>query len=518
MRVAARSKGRQVAISRSVSIPAPAGGWNARDSLAAMPPLDAVKLENWFPLTNELMLRKGYSQYATGISGQVESLLLYFAGANKEMFAVAGGAFYDVSAAGAVGAAVVSGKTNSRWNHTNISTAGGNFLYAANGVDKPLVYDGATWTQVDGASTPAITGVTTTTLKSPIVFKNRLWFIGNNTLKTWYLPVNSIGGAAAAIDVSAVAQLGGYIVAHSSWTIDAGTGVDDYYVIVTSQGEVIIYQGTDPSSSTTWALKGVWALGAPVGDRCLYKLAGDVLYISQDGLIPLGGALQSARVNPRVALTDKIQFAVSTAVTSYGGNYGWNVTYFARENMLILNVPVAEGSGQQQYVMNTISQQWCNFTGWEANCIEVFDNSPYFGGNGFVGKAWDTNADNSTNIAAVAIPAFSDYGVSGYNKRWTMARPIFRSNGVPAVLSSMNVDFNISASTSPLTFSPISYASWDAATWDVSLWGSEFNVIQNWQGLSGVGKYGSIQMQIASMDVDVRWVSTDVVYEVGAIL
>ena len=504
--------------SRSVSVPAPIGGWNARDSLADMPVGDAAQMTNFFPLTTEVMLRNGYTQFSTGITGQVESLLPYFSGSTSKLFAVASGAFYDATAAGAVGAAVVSGKTNSRWNYTNVATAGGNFLYTANGVDKPLLYDGGTWTVIDALSTPAITGVTSTTLKSPIVFKNRVFFVGVDTLKTWYLPTVSVGGAANAIDVSSVAQRGGYIVAHCTWTIDAGTGVDDYYVIATSQGEIIVYQGTDPSSSTTWALKGVWALGTPVGDRCLYKLGGDVLYISQDGLVPLGGALQSSRVNPRVALTDKIQFAVSSAVSTYSGNFGWSLLYFAPENMLILNVPIAENGQQQQYVMNTISKSWCNFTGWEANCWELFGDSPYFGGNGYVGKAWSGTVDDTSNIAAVCIPSFSDYGNPGNLKRWTMTRPIFRTNGNPAVLQSMNIDFNLSASTSPLSFTPSTFASWDSGVWDTAIWGADFNVIQNWQSVNGIGYYGSPQMQIASQGIDLRWVSTDVVYEVGAIL
>lgn len=503
--------------SRSVSVPSPVGGWNARDSLAEMPPNDAAQMINFFPLTTEVMLRKGYTQHVTGISGQVESIFGYFAGGSSKLFAVAGGSFYDVTSAGAVGAAVVSGKSNSRWNTTNVATAGGNFLYAANGTDKPLLYDGATWTQIDGASTPAITGVTTTTLKSPIVFKNRVWFIGVNTLKTWYLPTSSVGGVANAIDISSVAQKGGYIVAHATWTIDAGTGVDDYYVIVTSRGEIVVYQGTDPSSSTTWALKGVWDLGTPVGDRCLYKLGGDVVYIGQDGLVPLAGALQSSRVNPRVALTEKIQFAVSESVSVYSGNFGWQLLYFAPENMLILNVPIAEGSGQEQYVMNTISKSWARFTGWEANCWELFNDMPYFGGNGFVGKAWNGTVDNTSNINGTCIPAFSAFGTPNL-KRWTMTRPIFRTNGNPAVLQTMNVDFNLSQSTSPLTFTPSTYAAWDSAVWDTSTWGGDYNIVQNWQGVNGIGYYGSPQMQVASQGIDLRWVSTDVVYEVGAIL
>jgi len=504
--------------SKSISLPAPTGGWNARDSLADMAPKDAVIMENWFPLTTEATLRFGYTEFATGLPGQVESLFVYSGGSTEEIWGVSNGAFYDCSAGGAVGAAAVSGLSNSRWQYTNVATPGGNFIMCANGVNTPYLYDGATWTSITGVSAPAITGVTTTTLNTPVIFKTRLFFIQTGTLKTWYLPVNAVGGAASSIDISAVAQLGGYIVAHDTWTLDAGTGVDDYYVIVTSRGEIVIYQGTDPSSSTTWALKGVWHIGQPVGQRCLFKLQGDLLYISQDGLVPLSGALQSSRVNPRVALTDKIQFAVSTAVSTYGSNFGWQVMYYAGENQLYLNVPVNEGNDQQQYVMNTISKSWCNFTGWEANCWDIFAASPYFGGNTVVCKAWNGNTDNGNNINGNCLQAFSAYGNPGNVKRFSMIRPIFRSDGTPAILGSMNLDFNISISTASLSFSAPTSGLWDSAVWDTATWGGGLSVIQNWQSVYGVGYYGAPQMQISGGGIQVRWVSTDIVYETGAIL
>jgi hypothetical protein len=337
-------------------------------------------------------------------------------------------------------------------------------------------------------------------------------------LRAWYLPVNSIAGAASSVDLSSICKKGGFIVAHDTWTLDAGEGVDDYYVLVTSRGEIVIYQGTDPSSATTWALKGVWEMGSPVGDRCFYKLAGDILYISQDGLIPIASSLQSSRVNPRVAITDKIQFAVSESVTGYGSNFGWQTIYYAQENMLVLNVPIQEGQNQEQYVMNTISRSWCRFTGWGANCYEVFDDRLYFGGNGYVALAWDGFVDDVSNIQGMCIQAFSSYGNPGLLKRWTMSRPIFRANGTPAVLQSISIDFNLTENNAPLSFTPTTQASWDNALWDVAVWGGGYNVVQSWQGLVGIGYYGAPQIKVESQGIDVRWVSTDIVYEVGAVL
>ena len=500
-------------VAQPISLPAPIGGWNARDALPAMAPTDAPILTNWYPATTECVMRNGYSKFATGITGQVETLMAYSKGNTaNQLFAIAGGKVYDVSAGGAVGAAVVTGLSNSRWQYTNIATAGGTFLSMANGVDAPYVYNGTTWTN------PAITGVTATHLDSPILYANRQFFIEAGTLKTWYLPVDSIAGAAQPIDVAAFMTKGGYIVDHGTWTIDAGQGVNDHYVIITNRGQVIVYQGSDPASSTTWAMVGVWDIGAPVGARSMYKYAGDMLIITQDGVVPLSGALQSSRVQPRVALTDKIQYAISAAVTSYAGNFGWQLMYVPTINQLWLNVPVSEGTNQQQYVMNTITGSWCNFTGWNANCMEMYLDEPYFGGNGYVAHAWNTNSDAGTNITAYGLQAFNNFNNAGTLKRFTMSRPVIRSDGVPTIFAGVNVDFNLTDSTASLTFSPPNYGTWDSAIWDLSKWGGEVRVLQNWQGVNGVGYYGAPVVKVASSVLDVRWVSTDLVIEGGGIL
>jgi len=240
-----------------------------------------------------------------------------------------------------VGAPAVSGLANSRWEYTNVTTSGGNYLYAANGADKPLLYNGSTWTPIDGASSPAITGVTTTTLKQPTLFKTRMWFIEKNTLKAWYLPTASVGGAANVLDLSAIARLGGTLVSMASWTIDAGYGVDDNLVFVTDKGEVIVYRGTDPSNASTWALIGVWIIGSPISERCLLKYGGDLLVLTLDGLMPMASALQSSRLDPNIALSDKIQGAFAAAAAAYQSNFGWCMLYNPKNNALIVNVPVS---------------------------------------------------------------------------------------------------------------------------------------------------------------------------------
>ena len=498
----------------SVSLPAPVGGWNARDSLGDMPTTDAVYLTNWFPATTELQLRSGYTKWATGLPAEVDTLMNYESGTAGKLFAISNSAVYDVTSQGAVGSALLTGLGNSRWQYCNITTAGGSFLMMANGVSTPYVYNGTTWTSITGASTPAITGVTTTTLNNPIVFKSRIFFTQTNTLKVWYLPVLSIGGAAKSLDLSSFAYKGGKIIQHATWTIDAGYGVDDYYVAYTSKGQVIVYKGSDPD--TDFALAGVWDLGTPVGTRCLYKYGGDLLVLGKDGITPLASELQSSRLDPRVAITDKIQWAVSEAITNYGDNFGWQLLFYPQENQLWLNVP--NPIQITQFSMNSITTNWCNYTGWTAYCWELFNDQPYFGGSNYVGRAWYTNADNGSNITGTALQAFSSFDSPGQLKRFTMAKPIFRTSGNPAIYVNINVDFNLDSPTTILNYTPTAIGSWDSGIWDSALWGGGLNVLQQWQGVNGVGYYGAPVVTTASNNLDVRWVSTDIVIEKGAVL
>ncbi len=493
-------------------IPAPIGGWNARDALANMDPLDAVSLENWFPSTSDVMLRHGHTRHVTGISGQVETLMAYAGGAVNKLFGIASGTVYDVTTAGAVGAPVLSSLTNAQWQYVNVSTSGGNYLYMVNGLDLPYTYDGTTW------ANPAITGVDESTFININLFKNRVWFIQKETLKAWYLPTASIAGVANVLDLSAFADLGGYLVAMATWTIDAGYGVDDLAAFITNKGQVLVYRGTDPSSATTWALVGIWQIGAPVGYRCFIKYSGDLLLICQDGVLPMSAALQSSRVNPRTAISDKIQNAMSEAVSIYGANFGWQLLYFPKQNMLFLNVPVQTGDLQEQYVMNCITKAWCKFTGWKANCWEIFEDEPYFGGDGFVGKAWDGLSDNEIPITANGLQAFNDFSSPGVQKRFTLMRPTLQTNGVPEILASLNVDYSLADPTSPLSFTPIAYGVWDISLWDVGLWGSSLVVANAWQGITGVGYCGAPRLKASVSGLLLQWVSTDIVSERGAIL
>ena len=410
----------------------------------------------------------------------------------------------------------ISGATPTEFNGTFVITRTGASTFTYTMATVPS----GNATVVGTYTTIGITGVNSSTFINVNLFKNRLYFTQKDTLACWYLPVNSIGGAASPLYFGSIARNGGYLQAMGTWTIDAGQGADDYAVFVTSMGEVIVYNGTDPSDATTWALKGVWQLGQTFTRRCFFKWAGDLLLLTQDGLVPLASALQSSRLDPRVNLTDKIYYPISQAATNFYANFGWQIQYYASENMLILSIPT--NTGMEQYVMHTITKSWARFTGIQAYCWEVSgDNSMHFGGDGFVGNFYTASSDAGANITAVVQQAYSYFDTPGQNKRFTMVRPILQSDGgTPSVLCGLSVDFQPIDNTGAISFNPSSQSVgvWDTAKWDANNWGGGLITSRIWQGVTGIGFSGSINLTAVAQGIELHWASTDYVMENGGVL
>ncbi|MBV8649684.1 hypothetical protein, partial [Paludibacterium sp.] len=367
----------QIAIERS--IPAPVGGLNARDALAQMPETDAPVLDNWFPSPSNVAVRNGYSAWVQQAGFNVKTLMCYSPPSGvRKLFAAANGNIYDVTSAGALPAPSVSGQTSDWWQHLNVQAGGGQYLMCANGADSIQLFNGTTWQTVTGVSAPiAITGITTSNIIHLNNFKGRVFLIEKNSMRAWFLPLNSIGGAASQLDFSMYTKLGGYLMAMITWTVDNAGGIDERAAFITSEGEVLLFTGTDPSYASSWFLQGSFRIGRPVGRRCYARIGSDVAVISADGVYPMSQALLTDRSQRNDALSDKIVNLVNTDVQLYSGNQGWQLILHPIGNKFIVNVPATTGT--YQYVQNTVHGAWCRFTGWLASCFELFGDQLMMG-------------------------------------------------------------------------------------------------------------------------------------------
>ena len=574
-----------------VRVPAPIGGWNTKDDLEGMELKYAPILENWWPTPTDCIIRSGSSDWSTGLSGTAETLMVYSkVDGTYQLFAItSAGNLYNVTAAGAVGAAIITGLSNGRWQYVCFATPAGFFILAFNGVDYPLRYNGTNWIRVfdvgtgkaissltgtgalstlttstphglatgnsitvtgaadtgynvtntpitvTGASTftypstgsgssagasyvvtDVITGIDPRKINNVNVHKSRIWLNQKQSLSQWYLPALAIQGAATEFPMGSNFANGGYLLAMGTWTVDAGNGVDDLACFFSSNGEVLEYKGTDPSSASTWAIQGLYRTGFPVGLRCQIKYGGDIYVITNQGVVPLSQSVLTAQVTESAAITDKIVPTMAAAVAANQG-FGWELCTFGPANMLLINVP--NSMGNYQFAMNTVTGAFTLFTGWAASTFAVMGQQLFFGAAGKVVRAWVNSTDGAAPIVATGLQAF--YAANGVSqKKMSLVRPIIASAGNPSALFGINFDYDTQTQpTGALNFTPPSTGMiWGSMTWGLMTWGGLLATNRYWQNAAGIGSAFALNLIVQNNGSETHWAATDYVFEEGGVL
>ena len=492
-------------------LPAPIGGWNARDAYDSMAPTDALALDNFIPRESYCELRKGYESYATGMTDNVENILEYAAAGSRELFAYAGTSVFDVSSAGAVGAAVITGNTDARWNGLNIGVAGGNYLWCWNetGNDAPIHWNGTTW------ANPTLTGITASDVIYAALHQRRLFMVHKNSLTFSYLGVAAISGAPTEVNLAPLFPKGGELVAIGTWTRDGGAGPDDLICFLTNQGQVAVYAGTDPASASTWALQGVFDISEPIGTRPLVKIGGDIVIITVTGFEPLSRAMPAAGAVQNTSVSDKISGAVVEAAGLHKARDGWEATLYPAGRFLLFNIPTGNTSSEQ-YVMDVNTASWCRFRSMDAFSWALYNNDLYFGGVGTVYKADTTNADAGSSILGLGQSAYQNLGQPGMIKRVMQIRPVFQSSPAIPLAIDLNMDYSDAVTSYASITNPISDGSaWDSATWDVDFWAGGDETTQGWYGLADIGYLASVKYRTLTTASNVKWHNSLIHYETG---
>jgi len=500
-----------------VTLSPPIGGLNGRDGRANMPAQDAFVLDNMFPSNTTVNTRNGSLDFATGIASDVQSLEVFTGGTGAKLLAFGDGKAYNVTAGGAVGAAVKSGLNSTKTVSCMFSNAGAQYLLGLTGADAPFAWDGTTWTDL------TITGLTGSqnTLHANCTFKGRVFLAQYQQLGFYYLAVGAIQGAASYFDLSQIARNGGYLAGMGTFSADSGSGPADYMVFMTSEGEYIVYSGTDPSNAATWALVGRYYTSAPIGRKGWFNFGDDLFIICNLGVIPfsqiraqggdkgIGGAAITAKLGTNI-----------TELNSNSTVHGWCGVVYPRSKMLVINAPASPSvdGDYYQFVMNTDTNAWCRFKGWNGQCWAVFNERLYFGTvDGTVVKADDGTDDNGTEIICECRQAdnyFDDgRGMGASDKQFHFVTFVVQADGTPAISAEMTVNFQDDQPSAVASLAPAEGATWDTATWDVDGWGSSGITQTVTIPLGKLGYVGSIWWRCAMSSEPLKWYGSRVVLE-----
>jgi hypothetical protein len=511
------NKARSMPAMGSGSIPAPVGGLQLKSGIAALKPNEALLLDNWFPKPGYVQVRGGYTSQATGIGALVGSLLEWAGPASRKFFAAKSTAIYEITAGGAVGAAAVSSLNSAYWQTVNFTTAGGSFLVLCNGADSVRNYDGTTWT------TPSITGVTSSNLINVASYKTRLWFVEKDSTKAWYMPTSAISGAATSLEMGDKFTKGGKLQIIGTLSRDAGNGAQDIICFVSSRGEVIAYQGSDPTDTNNWTLIGKYMAAPPISNRALIRIDGDLGLLTSKGVVSLrqvaAGGISAA---DRGAITGNVDQGIIDDFTSYGALTGWEMIVHPQTRQMIVNVPTSNSTATQ-YAMNIQTGKWCTYGRYasplDATCWGIFNESLYFGtSGGTVYKAETGAQDNGSAITAQLKTSFQSYGRKGGVARITMVRPLFTAGGQVLPAIRVNVDYR---NDTPMTTDEFPSTSgsagavWDVSLWDTGVWGDTDTPYADWLAAQGIGTVSSINMVVRPDGMPVKLNAIDVLYEVA---
>jgi hypothetical protein len=487
-------------------VPAPTDGWNSITPLAIMDPKLAPILDNWVPRPGWLEVRGGSVPWVDITGGPIETLITYRALGVETFFAAGNGKIYDISGLGNGATAVQTALANNRWNWINFTPLlGTTVIQLANGFDTLRQWNGTVW------SAPAITGLPyaggndTRIIRNIWTTKRRIWYVlndatGKPTTVGAFMPTDAIAGPIDGTqDLGGLWTKGGYLVAITDLTLDGGNGPNDYTAFISSQGQVTLFSGDDPATAGNWQLAGgTFNMSRPIGDRCAYPIGADVAIITMSGLVPLAQTLPfDPSADRSVAITSRIQNAMSEAALLYSNNFGWQTTTYAEQDLLILNIPIVEGAQQMQFVMNTLTGAWCRFIGWDANCFGRYQNNLYFGGNdGQVFLAYVGLNDTGEPIFADVQCAYNYFDEPGRLKRMTMIQPLMNVETAGAMIISIDADFAISDQTTTSNF--LVGSLWDVDLWDGAVWAIDASTFKIWLSTNAIGHALAVHIGVLS--------------------
>ena len=409
------------------TIPSSTGGINALDNLMQMPPVDCLYCHNLMPSEYGLRLREGYKEWATNVPGGAVKTMIAFEGQNADasadrLFAVTSSGIYNVSVFGTTAPVEALAFTdNTPEAGYGVSTeftndANERFLYYADSRNGLFAYEESTdlWTPA------TFTGpdFDITDVAFVMSWKNRLWFIQENSGDAFYTEVNAVAGTVTKFTFGSKFTHGGELKCLYSWTIDGGAGLDDLLIAVSRGGDVLVYQGVDPALAPDqeggFTLVGSYFIGELPESRRIGAAHGGELYLlSTYGIVSVRDLLQGVPAEDKVrSPSAKISRYLRRAVQAQKDSRVWELVIYPADGFLQIVTPYQEAKDAIQWNQNLLTKAWGMWRGVPVNCAATWNAGYYVGDLDGKVYVYDGALDGATlpgsEIATDTVNSFGD--------------------------------------------------------------------------------------------------------------
>ena len=508
-------------IASSSSNPAPVGGLNTRDVEAAMRPIYATLMENFWPQERFVGVRGGAEKHCPAPS-TIKQLGSWNGPTDKQPFAFTDSGAYDVTIPAITSPALAQAFTSGDMVLTNYSTSAGSYLVGVNTKDDYFYYKSPTWTTV--ATMPVTNGtagevINTNKFSFISSHARALFFIEKDSTNFYFLPIDSVTGSVNRFPIGGLFRKGGKLVGMGSWTIDGGDGPDDLAVFLSSEGQAAVYSGTDPSSANGWTLRGVFDIGRPLGLNPFFKLGGDLLILTTYGLTSMSKLAKEGWTSSKTTITDIISAYFQSVVQGAESSLEWKVTADPKLSLLLISCPPTDERRRLQLAMNLVTGAWTVFKGWESSCWELFQGQLYTGVGSDVAKVWTTSKDFGSRINCYVRCAWTYLSPKARTKQVNLVRYLSRIAGELTMAGGMDVDFEYSENfyNIPATLYPISR--FDGAKFDANTWGALEKMQLDWLTIPCQEGYCvAPRLRVFAGDATFQWSAIDFTYTVGSLV
>jgi hypothetical protein len=359
----------------------PLKGLNLYDNPFTMSPDYAVELVNFMPPTTTFSVRPG-KEYILTIEGQVKGLSSYIVGSSIDY----GKYWYNMTIkygrasllitkvtdiknqSSFIGIDLTNNSTlflgtceNSDYNddsalfrHTLFFTSGNNkstmnLYHQQKGIKNFALMIGQDGHQEIG------------NIQNITIFKNHLFLSSKESLNVYFIdtkyadildPINSAFWRAvenifsphfgASFSLEGIVQKGGQIIKLTGISKSGADKINSYLVIITTEGEIVLYDGTDPTDTTgqKWIVAGRFEIPPPINRFCFVEMEGDLIVVTRNGLVSLKRVIfgQSSQI------TENLEYRLLSLFSQYmftlpSFSQFISLYYHPRNRLLMLNIP-----------------------------------------------------------------------------------------------------------------------------------------------------------------------------------
>jgi hypothetical protein len=331
-----------------------------------------------------------------------------------------------------------------------------------------------TWDKITTGGGGGITGADPELFNFIMIWKQRVWFVERDSGRAFFLSkAEEFLGAAVLFNFGDQFRFGGPLVSIHNWTLDGGDGIDDYLVAISGAGDIIIYRGSDPTSSSDFSLVGSWYVGElPLGNRVASEFSGELYILSVQGLLPLSQLLNGSGVEkPETYVTKKIAPYIRRIMDDTINDFGWHIHIHPKQSLLFVNSPPRLSKGQFAFTLYFGTLAWGTTRGltkshtanWQGEVFwsDINRNKIFIQQGSVDGVYLDPDLDGLPEaIEWDLLTSYTNLDAPATFKRVQYIRPMFVGGGTPTFIVKAAYDFNVLEQTTSPPFVNTGQALW----------------------------------------------------------